>query len=316
MKLIGRDCRKTPLALSGFLFYIFSMPELPEVETTVNKLKPLIIGKRILEYDRKILGLERRGKAVLINLSGDCILGFHQRMSGRLLIVPRGLKDKYIRHRYKLSNGKDLAFHDVRRFGVVWYGKTKKVLEDNYFKTLGEDALRVSLKNLKKLLNTTPPSAPLLVKEGMGPRVPSLIRRGGGVVGRGIKSFLLDQKNIAGVGNIMADEILWKAKIHPARKISTLNDREIKLLWSSMRVVLQKSIKLGGSTMRDWLHPDGSNGGYFEKRMVYDREGEPCGNCKRKILRKKIAGRSSDYCAKCQKVEKKQSPGNFPGQRT
>ncbi len=290
------------------------MPELPEVETTVNKLKPLITGKRILDFNKKILDVSRRGKAIIITLEGSrtsFILAFHQRMSGKLLIVERGLKDKYIRRRFKLSDGKDLVFHDVRRFGVVWYGKEKKVLEDNYFKMLGEDALTVGFQRLRELLNTAPPSAPLLVKEGMGLRVPSLIRRGGGVVGRGkkIKTFLLDQKNLAGIGNIMADEILWKAKIHPERKISSLTDKEIKLLWSSLRAVLKKSIKLGGSSMRDWLHPDGEAGGYFEKRSVYGREGERCFRCSRlrlaparqaKIFRKKIAGRSSYYCIKCQ----------------
>ena len=187
-----------------------------------------------------------------------------------------------------MSDGNDLAFHDVRRFGVIWYGKAKKVLEDNYFKTLGEDALTVGLQSFKKIIKGNNPPNPPYFK--------------GGVSGRSIKPFLLDQKNIAGIGNIMADEILWDAKIHPERKISSLDDNEIKKLWSSSRAVLLKSIKLGGSSMRDWLQPDGSNGGYFERRRVYDREDENCHRCKNKIFRKKIAGRSSYYCNKCQAI--------------
>lgn len=323
------------------------MPELPEVETTVRKLKPLLIGKRVLDFDKKILGVERRGKAILIWLDNRVqrrnlqdtdifllknpsysrqsrsqvpanfapnpkffLLAFHQRMSGRLLIVERAHQDKYIRRRFRLSGGKDLAFHDVRRFGIVWYGPAKKVLEDNYFKTLGKDALDISLTNFKELLSrkSNPLNPPYskgdTKRRNISYGAPLKVRGAEGGYGQNgnkkIKSFLLDQKNIAGIGNIMADEILWHAKINPERQISSLADNEIKLLWRALRSVLQKSIKLGGSSMRDWLHPDGSSGGYFEKRKVYGREGEACPRCKAKILRKKIAGRSSYYCARCQ----------------
>ncbi|KKS96531.1 DNA-formamidopyrimidine glycosylase [Candidatus Giovannonibacteria bacterium RIFCSPLOWO2_01_FULL_43_160] len=257
------------------------MPELPEVETTVRKLRKLILGKRILPArqqgrdfgGRKILKIERRGKAILIWLSGGKILGFHQRMTGKLLIVPRGFKDRHIRRRFELSSGKDLIFHDVRKFGVVWYGPAKNVLGDNYFKSLGLDALLVSSAEFKRLFGTK--------------RVK-------------IKPLLLNQKNLAGVGNIMADEILWHAKIHPERNITTLRYIEVKKLYKSTKFILNKSIKMGGSTMRDWLHPGGEKGGYFEKRFIYGREGQKCFRCGAKILRKKIASRSSYFCPKCQ----------------
>ena len=255
------------------------MPELPEVEITKRKLEPLIVGKRILSLERKkILKLERRGKAILVHLSGGKILGFHQRMSGKLLIVPRGWKDKHTHHIFKLSNGKDLLMHDVRKFGVVWYGAAKKVLSDPYFETLGEDALEIKFSKFKNLIRS---------KTGK------------------IKQFMLNQKNLAGIGNIMADEILWYVKIHPETAISGLGDNKIKILWSSLRTVLKKSIKLGGSTMRDWLHPDASEGGYFKKRYVYGREGEKCFRCGVKIIRKKIAGRSSYFCPSCQALKNK-----------
>ena len=171
-----------------FLSRAKNMPELPEVETTVKKLGPLIKGRRILNLGgKKILKLERHGKAILIYLSDNKILGFHQRMSGKLLIVPRNFKDRHIRRRFKLSSGKDLVFHDVRKFGVVWYGAAKKALDDPYFKTLGPDALLISINEFKELFR--------------GHKTK-------------IKPFLLNQKNLAGIGNIMADENLCGGKIY------------------------------------------------------------------------------------------------------
>src|SRR3989344_9306609 len=178
------------------------MPELPEVEITTRKLRPLILGKRILSLGgKKILRIERRGKAILMSLSGGKILGFHQRMSGKLLIMPRGWKDKHTHHIFKLSSGKDLVFHDVRKFGVVWYGDAKKVLDDQYFRTLGPDALTVSFKDFKKILNFSNPLNPPYSKGETK-----------------IKPFLLNQKNLAGVGNIMADEILLRPKNYPKKE--------------------------------------------------------------------------------------------------
>lgn len=249
------------------------MPELPEVEVTTRKLRMLILGKRILNLNKKILNLERRGKTILIHLSGNKILGFHQRMTGKLLVTPRGFEDKHIRRRFQLSSGKDLVFHDVRKFGVLWYGTAKKVFEDNYFKTLGPDALTAGLQSIKNIL---------------------LNRKGQ------IKAFLLNQKNLAGVGNIVADEVLWRAKIHPETKIKNLTTSQVVSLYKALKFILRRSIKMGGSTMRDWLHPSGERGGYFEKRYVYDREEKKCFRCKSKIIRKKIGGRSAYFCSRCQ----------------
>lgn len=287
------------------------MPELPEVEITTRKLKPLIEGERILGFwtdwakgirlgnpvsklakdiqNRKILKVRRLGKAIILELSGGRFLGFHQKMSGKLLVVKHRVlhknrrASKHIRFIFFLSGGHDLVFHDVRKFGLVWYGPRDKVMSDQYFITLGADALDVNFKKFKYLINQKKSK---------------------------IKSFLLNQKNIAGVGNIMADEVLWHAKIHPKREAGSLREWEVRNLWSSLQAVLKRSIKMGGSTMRDWFHPDGNAGGYFEKRCVYDREGEKCFRCRprlrrgfggqTKIIRKKIAGRSSYYCLKCQ----------------
>lgn len=257
------------------------MPELPEVEITTRKLRALILGKRILPAGRqvlggrKIVGVERRGKAILIYLSGKRLLAFHQRMTGKLLIVPRNYQNRHIRRRFRLSSGKDLVMHDVRKFGVIWYGASKQILKDNYFKTLGEDALMISLQNFINIFKNRS--------------------------GR-IKPFLLKQDKIAGIGNIIADEVLWKAKIGPETKIANLTTSQVVNLYKALKFILRKSIKLGGSTMRDWLHPEGKAGGYFEKRFVYDREGKKCFRCRSRILRKKIGSRSAYFCPQCQKV--------------
>ena len=185
--------------------------------------------------------LERRGKAILIYLSGDRILAFHQRMSGKLLITPLGFKDKHIRKRFRLSSGKDLVFHDVRKFGIIWYGPEERVLEDRYFVKLGSDALTVDFSRFRELLTK---------HRGM------------------IKPLLLRQDVLAGVGNIVADEVLWKAKIHPRRKLATFAKKEFKNLYQAIRYIVSKSIRLGGKTMRDWLHTDCSQGPQYQFRFV------------------------------------------------
>ena len=218
--------------------------------------------------------LERRGKAILIYLSGDRILAFHQRMSGKLLITPLGFKDKHIRKRFRLSSGKDLVFHDVRKFGIIWYGPEERVLEDRYFVKLGSDALTVDFSRFRELLTK---------HRGM------------------IKPLLLRQDVLAGVGNIVADEVLWKAKIHPRRKLATFAKKEFKNLYQAIRYIVSKSIRLGGTTMRDWLHPDSSEGRYYQARFVYQRAGEKCRRCSAIIKRIKVASRGTFICEKCQK---------------
>lgn len=252
------------------------MPELPEVEITKRKLEPLLLGKRILDLgNKKILKLERRGKAILIHLSGDKIFAFHQRMTGKLLVVEKKFKDKYVRFRFKLSSGKDLVFHDVRKFGVMWYGSAKKVLLDPYFMKLGSDPLEIDFEKFKERLRA---------HRGM------------------VKPLLLRQDVLAGVGNIVADESLWKAKIHPRKIIENLTTQELKRLYQALRYIIVKSIRLGGTTMRDWLHPDSTEGGYFAKRFIYGRKGEKCRRCGTIIVRTVVGSRGTFICGRCQKL--------------
>ena len=271
------------------------MPELPEVETTKRKLEPLLIGKRILSFwtdwprglrissakeiskdikNRKVLKLERKGKSILIDLDGSRALGFHQRMSGKILIVPPDLKDKHIHYRFPLSTGMDLILHDTRKFGVVWYGKREEVLKDKYFTSLGADPLVIAYPEFRELLSK---------------------RRGG------IKANILKQDLISGVGNIIADESLWKAKIHPLKRIENFAEKDFKNLFMALRFILDKSIMLGGSTMRDWYHPDNTSGGYYAERYTYGRAGKKCQRCGSIIVKTKVAGRGTFVCPKCQK---------------
>ncbi len=232
------------------------------------------MDKRILDLqNRKVLKIERRGKAILIYLSGNKILGFHQRMTGKLLIVPRDFRDKHIRLRFRLSSGKDLIFHDVRKFGVRWYGSSEKVLKDKYLSKLGKDPLKINFKKFQELLQE---------RHGM------------------IKPLLLRQDVFAGIGNIVADESLWKARIHPRRKIASLKLSEVGNLFKALHYVLKKSIRLGGTTMRDWLRPDRSEGQYYKARLVYQRAGEKCQRCSAIIKRIKVASRGTFICETCQ----------------
>ncbi len=270
------------------------MPELPEVEIACRKLRPLLGGKRFLRFwtdwprglrissapevkkdipGKRIEKVERLGKAIVLHLSHERVLALHQKMSGKVLIVPQGTKDTHIHFRFALSGDKELVLHDVRKFGVVWYGREDEVKKESYFASLGKDALGVSFGEFKKLMES---------KKGM------------------LKSLLLRQDVFSGVGNIIADETLWRARLHPKRRAEYLNAAEIKILWRSLRFVLNRSIKLGGSTMRDWLHPDAARGGYFTARAVYRRKGERCPRCAGVITRIVVASRGTFICASCQ----------------
>ena len=196
-------------------------------------------------------------------------------MTGKLLLVERGFQDRHIRFRYRLSSGTDLIFHDVRKFGVMWYGFEKKILGDKYFLKLGPDPLKIDFKQFGKRLKA---------HNGM------------------IKPLLLRQDVFAGIGNIVADEVLWKAKIHPRRKIESLEEQELENLYEAIRYIILKSIWLGGTSMRDWLHPDRSRGGYYKKRLVYRRAGEKCKRCGGIIKRIKVAGRGTFICERCQRL--------------
>ncbi len=282
------------------------MPELPEAEITKRKLMSLG-GKIIVGFwsdwprglkvarnpasvekdirDRKVLNMRRYGKAILLDLSKryekvgidfrtDRLLAFHQGMSGKLLILQNA--DDMPRHAHfkvLFGDGRKLLFIDPRKFGIVWYGRPDEVMQSSYFASLGPDMLSVSLPEFKNRL-----------------------RRHGA-----IKPLLLNQTIIAGVGNIIADESLWRSKIHPMRPATDLTDSELNKLHNSIKKVIAFSIRAKGTSMRDWGHPDGDRGKFQEKFKIYSRDGKICPRCKTSAIRRILAaGRGTWICSKCQ----------------
>ena len=270
------------------------MPELPEVETFRRHLlqgvdgAPSIINKKILDAEllwegtlaspspaeflsriqgQFVTGIGRRGKNLLIELTLDTLI-IHLRMSGELKVE---LKSAEIGKHYRLilnfNDNYRLAFNNIRKFGRVW-------LTENPEKELG-----------------------ILGPEPLGDEfTPDLLYQLLQSKKQGLKYFLLDQKNIAGMGNIYTDEALHRAKLHPSHKTDSLDLQQTKSLWKSIRSVLQEGIKNQGSSI-DWMY----QGGDYQKYLsVYNLEGEPCPICHTPVLRIKIAQRSTYYCPVCQ----------------
>lgn len=265
----------------------FFMPELPEVETIVRYLKSRISGRRILDFEPRskrvmryfgklssvrshlagqtIQKVERKGKFVVCKLSGGNCLLFHLMMTGQLLLNPKS-QSPHDRLVIKLSGGTKLVFRDIRQFGFCKIVSGKELLT-------GEDPLAVSFSAFKNLISERKSA---------------------------IKNLLLNQKILSGIGNIYADEILWRAEIHPLRKTSTLGNRELRRFYSSMRSVLRLAIKKEGTSARNYIKPDGKAGGYFELRKVYQRTGERCRRCQGIIKRIAVGQRSTHFCPKHQ----------------
>lgn len=283
--------------LPGIRTFLYNdgMPELPEVETVVRGLTPRITGKEISEIrllcprllrrtkDRdlvslrgaRIQGVRRRGKILLLELSEGWTLAFHLKMTGQLLLVPRGtVVDKHVRLRIVFKKeDSELRFRDVRRFGFLLCLGGDAALSAPELDRLGPEPLSVDLRRFADLLRN---------------------RRGR------IKSILLDQTFVAGIGNIYADEILFRARIHPLTPADRLMNDDISSLRRSMRAVLHQAIAKRGSTIRDFADSDGAPGEFQGRHRVYGREGEACLSCETPVARIRIGGRSSFFCPKCQ----------------
>lgn len=299
------------------------MPELPEVTTTVNglnkvlprlsikdvwsdyflrtknKRKDNIKNKKYFENFRKeivgekFLNSERRGKNVLIHLSNNKTVLIHMKMTGHLLYGKYEWKNKKWRSNEKLlsdsfnqfvhliftlSNDKHLAFSDMRKFAKVVMFETHKKNDFVDLVNLGPEPLEnLSLKTFENQLK----------KKHSGK----------------IKTILMDQTVIAGIGNIYSDEILWEAGIHPERTVSSLKETEIKSMWKIIPKILEKSIKMGGDSMSDYRNVYGERGGFQNAHKVYRRTKEKClkKGCSGVIQRKVVSGRSAHFCNKHQK---------------
>ena len=275
------------------------MPELPEVETVRRDLHHLVVGRRIEHVDatgartarrtsreavqdglvgRTIIDTARRGKYLLASLDDDHTLMIHLRMSGQLRLGPAALPIEPHTHvRMRLDDGNELRFVDPRTFGeVVVFDPATLAIEVPDLAALGPEPLAVTRRTFDHLLRS---------------------RR------RQLKALLTDQRVIAGIGNIYADEIAHAARVRSSRPGAELTGHEIGRLHTSMQTILAAAIEARGSTLSDAQYVDlgGLAGGYQEHHAVYGREDLPCLRCGRPIRRVAQGGRSTYFCPSCQR---------------
>lgn len=269
------------------------MPELPEVETVVRGLREMIVGKtimavRLIRRDiwrakppmprqmvgAQISGVDRKGKNIIISLSNRQALIVHLKMTGRLTFE---LTDYPVRkHTHlivKFTDG-EMRFNDIRRFGYLDLTKQERLAELDYLKALGPDPLQIDREEFVRLLRSKK---------------------------RIIKSLLLDQTVLAGLGNIYSDEALFLAGIHPRRVSAGLSAKRLAGLYDAVRQTLEDAILARGSSVDDYVDARGAKGSFQDRHTVYGREGRPCPKCGHPIKRTVIGSRSSHFCPHCQK---------------
>lgn len=274
------------------------MPELPEVETVVRSLAKTLTGRVIRDVEvlhkpsvsgspskpqfvkgKRVLSVHRRGKFIRIDLEDSTAMAIHLRMTGWLGVIPTGAKDPrndpYVRVRYPLDDGKEtLIFRDVRTFGRVWCGA------------------RDMVESMKALARLGP--EPLIIKaDEFAERLKSRSGR--------LKPLLLNQEFLAGVGNIYADESLFRAGLHPLALSTQLKTAKAHALHAAIQEVLAEAIQAGGSSVENFLNPDGEPGWFQQKLRAYGREGEKCMRCDGIIQRIVLGQRGTWFCPKCQK---------------
>lgn len=309
------------------------MPELPEVQTTVNGIKKHTIGHTIVDVwsdynssyykgkgdirdpkyflqfkkeliGKKILSVERRAKNILINLSGDKTLLIHMKMTGHVLygfyefspknkispspwlpISPPSLKDPFNRHIHfviTFDNGKNLALSDSRKFAKVTLLDSNSIENSKHLAGIGPEPLEKDFTFKKFICQIN--------KKQNWP----------------IKLTLMDQSVIAGIGNIYADESLWRASIHPNSIIAKIPEKNLNTLYKAIIQTLSHGIDFGGDSMSDYRNILGEKGKFQEKHMAYQRKGEKCQkkSCSGHIIRTVLGGRGTHFCDKHQKLFK------------
>jgi formamidopyrimidine-DNA glycosylase len=272
------------------------MPELPEVETVRRRLEPVLTGRRferveisdprlVRPYEpdevaaelqgERVASVERRGKYLILRFETDRVLLIHLRMTGSLRHSATGLDDDpHRRALVRLDDGSDVAYRDVRRFGT-WLLLEPGRLDAYLAPRLGEEPLDAPF--------TATRLGQLLARR----RAP-------------VKAALLDQRTLAGMGNIYVDEALWRAKIHPLRPAESLAPNELRRLHRAVRTSLEHGLARQGSTLRDYKLPDGGSGSMQHEFKVYGRGGEPCDRCGTPIAKIRVAGRGTWFCPTCQ----------------
>jgi formamidopyrimidine-DNA glycosylase len=276
---------------------VICMPELPEVETVRRSLLPLcglaITGvsvtlPKLLQNisvedfaesvkNKTIEDIGRRGKYLLFHLSGGYTMVVHLRMTGQLRYSDKEeLLPAHTHIVLSLSDSKELRYTDIRQFGFWFFGPHAEAMAASRLNNLGPEPLEddFSLALLQDMLKG---------------------RKGN------VKAFLLNQQQIAGVGNIYADEALFGAAIHPSRTVDTLTEAEIASLWRSLRDVLAKGVSMRGTTFSDYVDGLGLSGSFQHELKVYARKGKPCSVCSAPIERTIVAGRGTHSCSICQK---------------
>lgn len=304
------------------------MPELPEVETIRRGLEKIIAHQRIDSVEvfceksfigefrpGVIRGLRRFGKALVIDLNNGNSLLIHLRMTGQLIwwgrdddgavsdgevtaddvvlrdgeVIPSfagghpsenfvsKLPNKQTRVVLHLTGGM-LYFNDQRKFGFIKILPTREVEEDAFVRKLAPEPWKMTAEELFNRLGRHKNSA--------------------------VKSVILDQTVVCGLGNIYADESLWRAKIHPERRTGSVSLEEARMLLMMMCEVMEESISAGGSTIRNYVKADGTRGNYLDKfAKVYGREGQGCARCGAELVKIKVGGRGTRFCPECQKID-------------
>jgi formamidopyrimidine-DNA glycosylase len=304
------------------------MPELPEVETVCRQLEPELTGQRVeLEVldprwsrplapaalgaslsGRTIRGLRRRGKYLLLSLEGGQTLVMHLRMTGNLVLVEAGERgekldpskgrrlyegerstsERHLRARFRLGDGRELWFTDPRRFGEAFLIDDADL--ERRFERLGVEPLSAAF---------TPEALGAMAAGRTAP----------------LKSFLLDQSRIAGVGNIYADEALFRARLHPLSPAGSMRSEHLEALRDAVIAALEAGIEGGGASIDDYRDGRGEKGTMQDEFLVHTREGEPCRRCGESIVRILVAGRSTYCCPSCQ-ARLRRRPRRRPDRRS
>lgn len=283
------------------------MPELPEVETVRRSLLARVIGRRVVRVRVRRPGVvtgkrspsallqglyltqvHRHGKQLAIQgatrpdmgQQGPCVC-VHLGMSGSLRHYPaadsdgneKPMSDPHTHVLWHLDDGSILVFHDPRRFGGLWTFSTIPQLLHNRWHCLGPDALRINASNLHRSFQKT---------------------------SRCVKAVLLDQKAVAGLGNIYVDELLFNCRVHPATRADSLSIRQSREMIRETRRLLRQAISQGGSTFRDYRDAAGQAGTFQSRHHVYGKSGKACSRCEHTLRSTQVAGRTTVFCQHCQ----------------
>ena len=290
------------------------MPELPEVQTIADDLNRKVKNSVITHFwtdwpkvvkhptisrfkkeirGAKIKRVTRIGKNIILHLDKDRVLLVHQKMTGHLMVgrwdvgggkvktlikgVFEDRVNQYIHAIFYLKNGQMIALSDMRKFGRIAFGPKEEIFQLPDIKNLGPDALdpKLNIGILQEKFSKTK---------------------------RPIKSVLMDPKIIAGIGNIYADEILWSAKVHPLTPANKIGEQQIRAILKYIKVILNKALKLRGTSSGDYRDSYGERGKYGDNILIYQQDRSPCKRCKTPIVKIKVGQRSAHFCPQCQEV--------------